>query len=182
MTEAGYPDGLKVKMNTRNAIPTLPAAEVAGAQLRRDVGIDIEIVPNDLATTYAVRRDGAHEISTVGTGIILRDPSDILNQFYFQDVLRNPQNWQDDEIDNLIDLQNRSVDQQVRQGQLEDIANILHTGKSHLVVYFWGSNAGAFDYRMRNFYLPPTLQQVHKWDHEWFDEDREQPAESGYQP
>ena len=92
MTEAGYPDGVKVKINTRNAIPTLPAAEVAGAQLRRDVGIDIEIVPNGLATTYAVMRDSAHEISTVGTGIILRDPADILNQFYLQDVLRNPQN------------------------------------------------------------------------------------------
>lgn len=179
---AGYPDGVTVRMNTRNAIPTLPAAEVASAQLRRDVGIDIEIVPNDLATTYAVMRDGTYEISTVGTGIILRDPADILNQFYLQDVLRNPQNWQDSEIDDLIDLQNRSVDQQVRQGYLEDIADVLHTGKSHLVVYFWSSNAGAFDYRMRNFYLPPTLQQVHKWDHVWFDEDRVQPAESGYQP
>lgn len=182
LAEAGYPDGIKVKMNTRNSNPTLPAAEVAGAQLRRDVGIDIEIIPNDLATTYAVMRDGTHEISTVGTGIILRDPADILNQFYLQDVLRNPQNWQDDRVDELIDLQNRAIDQRARQGHLEEIANILHTGKSHLVVYFWGSNGGALDYRIRNFHTPPTLQQIHKWDHVWFDPDREQPAESGYQP
>ncbi len=182
LAEAGYPDGIKVKMNTRNSNPTLPAAEVASAQLRRDVGIDIEILPNDLATTYAVMRDGTHEISTVGTGIILRDPADILNQFYLQDVLRNPQNWQDDRIDELIDLQNRAIDQRVRQDHLEEIADILHTGKSHLVVYFWGSNGGALDYRIRNFHTPPTLQQVHKWDHVWFDPDREQPAESGYQP
>ncbi len=182
LAEAGYPDGIKVKMNTRNSNPTLPAAEVASAQLRRDVGIDIEILPNDLATTYAVMRDGTHEISTVGTGIILRDPADILNQFYLQDVLRNPQNWQDDRIDELIDLQNRAIDQRVRQDHLEEIADILHTGKSHLVIYFWGSNGGALDYRIRNFHTPPTLQQVHKWDHVWFDPDREQPAESGYQP
>ena len=182
LADAGYPDGISVKMNTRNAIPTLPAAEVASAQLRRDVGIDIEIVPNDLATTYAVMRDGTHEISTVGTGIILRDPADILNQFYLQDVLRNPQNWQDDRVDELIDLQNRAIDQRERQGNLEEIADILHTGKSHLVVYFWGSNGGALDYRIRNFHTPPTLQQIHKWDHVWFDPDREQPAESGYQP
>ena len=182
LAEAGYPDGIKVKMNTRNSNPTLPAAEVASAQLRRDVGIDIEILPNDLATTYAVMRDGTHEISTVGTGIILRDPADILNQFYLQDVLRNPQNCQDDRIDELIDLQNRAIDQRVRQDHLEEIADILHTGKSHLVIYFWGSNGGALDYRIRNFHTPPTLQQVHKWDHVWFDPDREQPAESGYQP
>jgi peptide/nickel transport system substrate-binding protein len=182
LAEAGYPDGLSVKMNTRNAIPTLPAAEVAGEQMRRDVGIDIEIVPNDLATTYAVMRDGTHDISTVGTGIILTDPADILNQFYLQDVLRNPQNWQDNRIDELIDLQNRAIDQRVRQGHLEEIASILHTGKSHLVVYFWGGAGGALDYRIRNFHLPPTVQQIHKWDHVWFDPDREQPADSGYQP
>ena len=182
LAEAGYPDGISVKMNTRNAIPTLPAAEVAGEQLRQDVGIDIEIVPNDLATMYAVMRDGTHEISTVGTGIILTDPADILNQFYLQDVLRNPQNWQNDRIDELIDLQNRAIDQRVRQGHLEEIADILHTGKSHLVVYFWGGAGGALDYRVRNFHLPPTVQQIHKWDHVWFDPDREQPAESGYQP
>ena len=56
------------------------------------------------------------------------------------------------------------------------------TGSSHLVVYFWGGAGGALDYRIRNFHLPPTVQQIHKWDHVWFDPDRTQPAETGYQP
>lgn len=184
LSEAGYPDGFEVTLNVVNSNPSLSSAEVVAPQLREDLNVDITIEPTDLATMYVGMRDGVANFDAVGTGIILRDPGDIINQFYLQDVLRNPHNWQNDQVDELIDLQNRAVDPAARQGHLEDLANILHQGESHWLPYFWYSSGGAFDYRIRNYYYPPTVQLIKKWDHVWFDPDREPlPASvKGYQP
>ena len=184
LTDAGFADGFKVKVNVVNSNPSLSSAEVTAPQMRDDLNIDITIEPTDLATMYVGMRDGVANLDAVGTGIILRDPGDIINQFYLQDVLRNPHNWQNDRVDELINLQNREVDPAVRQGQLEELADILHRGESHWLPYFWYSSGGALDYRIRNFYYPATVQLIKKWDHVWFDETRELPPASvkGYQP
>ena len=184
LTAAGYANGFEVKLNVVNSNPSLSSAEVVAPQMREDLNIDITIEPTDLATMYVGMRDGVANFDAVGTGIILRDPGDIINQFYLQDVLRNPHNWQNDRVDELIDLQNREVDPTVRQGQLEELADILHRGESHWLPYFWYSSGGALDYRIRNFYYPATVQLIKKWDHVWFDETRELPPANvkGYQP
>ena len=182
LTEAGYADGFEITHNVVNSNPSLSTAETVAPQLREDLGIDIVIQPTDLATMYVGLRDGVANFDGVGTGIILRDPGDIINQFYLQDVLRNPHNWQNDRVDELIDLQNRAVDPAVRQGHLEELADILHQGESHWLPVLWYSSGGAFDYRIRNYYYPPTVQLIKKWDHVWFDPDREAPEGIGYKP
>ena len=118
LTEAGYPDGFEITHNVVNSNPSLSTAETVAPQLREDLNIDIVIQPTDLATMYVGLRDGVANFDGVGTGIILRDPGDIINQFYLQDVLRNPHNWQNDRVDELIDLQNREVDPAARQGHI----------------------------------------------------------------
>ena len=182
LSEAGYADGFEITHNVVNSNPSLSTAETVAPQLREDLGIDIVIQPTDLATMYVGLRDGVANFDGVGTGIILRDPGDIINQFYLQDVLRNPHNWQNDRVDELIDLQNRAVDPAVRQGHLEELAEILHQGESHWLPVLWYSSGGAFDYRIRNYYYPPTVQLIKKWDHVWFDPDREEPEGIGYKP
>ena len=182
LAAAGYPDGFDITLNVVNTAPALPGAEVTAPQMRNDLNIDINIQPTDLATMYVGMRDGVANMSSVGTGIILRDPGDIINQFYLQDMLRNPHNWQNDRVDELIALQNEAIDPAARQGNLEEMADILHRGESHWVPYFWYSTAGAYDYRIRNFYYPPTVQLIKKWDHQWFDPDREIPDGVGYVP
>ena len=182
LAEAGYPDGFEITHNVVNSNPSLSTAETVAPQLREDLGIDIILEPTDLATMYVGLRDGKAHFDGVGTGIILRDPGDILNQFYLQDVLRNPHNWQNDDVDDLIDLQNKEVDPAVRQQHLEELADILHQGESHWLPVLWYSSGGAFDYRIRNYYYPPTVQLIKKWDHVWFDPDREMPDGTGYKP
>ena len=182
LTEAGYADGFEITHNVVNSNPSLSTAETVAPQLREDLNIDIVIQPTDLATMYVGLRDGVAHFDGVGTGIILRDPGDIINQFYLQDVLRNPHNWQNDRVDELIDLQNREVDPAARQGHLEELAEILHQGESHWLPVLWYSSGGAFDYRIRNYYYPPTVQLIKKWDHVWFDPDRVMPDGTGYKP
>ena len=169
LAEAGYPEGFEVTLNVVNSNPSLATAETVAPQLREDLGIDVVIEPTDLATMYVGLRDGVANFSGVGTGIILRDPGDIINQFYLQDVLRNPYNWQNDQVDELITQQNRAVDPAVRQGYLDDLAEILHQGESHWLPVLWYSSGGAFDCRIKNYHYPPTVQLIKKWDHVWFD-------------
>ena len=190
LAAAGYPDGFEITLNVVNSNPSLSSAEVVAPQMREDLNIEVVIQPTDLATMYVGLRDGVANFDSVGTGIILRDPGDIINQFYLQDVLRNPHNWQDDRVDELIGLQNRSVDPAERQGYLEELASILHRGESHWLPYFWYSSGGAFDCRIRNYHYPPTVQLVKKWDHVWFEGTNVSPstcdhssnAERGYRP
>lgn len=182
LTEAGYPDGFKAKINCVNTPPSLPACEVMTAQMRNDLNIDITIDPKDLATMYVQMRDGTDELSTVGTGLITRDPGDIFNQFYLQDVLRNPTNWDDPKVDDLIEQSNREPDPAKRLALVKQVDDILQNGVSHLVPYFWYTSGGALDYRIRNYHTPPTVQLVHKWDHVWFDENRKMPEGTGYVP
>ena len=188
LAEAGYPDGFEITLNVVNSNPSLSSAEVVAPQMREDLNVEIVIQPTDLATMYVGMRDGVANFDAVGTGIILRDPGDIINQFYLQDVLRNPHNWQNDSVDELIDLQNQEVDPAVRQGHLEDLADILHQGESHWLPYFWYSSGGAFDCRLRNYYYPPTVQLIKKWDHVWWaggeasDCDHSANSDRGYRP
>ena len=85
-------------------------------------------------------------------------------------------------VDELIDLQNREVDPAARQGHLDELASILHEGESHWLPVLWYSSGGAFDYRIRNFHYPPTVQLIKKWDHIYWDPDREMPEGVGYKP
>jgi peptide/nickel transport system substrate-binding protein len=182
LAEAGYADGLEITLNTVNTAPSLPAAEVFSAQMREDLGVEITISPKDLATTYVEMRDGVHHLSNVGTGLVLRDPGDVLNQWYDLDVLRNPHNWEHPRVTELIELQNKEPNQEKRLALIKEISDILQQGESHFLPYFWYTSGGALDYRLRNYYPPPTVQLVHKWDHVWWDENRPLPEGKGYQP
>jgi peptide/nickel transport system substrate-binding protein len=182
LAEAGYPNGFKVTINTVNTAPSLPAAEVFSAQMRQDLGIEVTLSPKDLATMYVEMRDGVHNLDNVGTGLILRDPGDVLNQWYARDVLRNPHNWENPRVTELINLQNREPNQEKRLSYIKEISDILQTGEGHFLPYFWYTSGGALDYRLRNYYPPPTVQLAHKWDHVWWDPDRPMPQGKGYQP
>ena len=78
--------------------------------------------------------------------------------------------------------QDTELDPTKRKAMFKEIADILHEGESHIIPIWWRSSGAAIDYRIRNYFAPPTVQLVHKWDHIWFDADRKMPSEPGYQP
>ena len=183
LAAAGFPDGLKdIKLNSLNAGPSKRAAEAVAAQFRRDGIADITLDAVDLATMYVKMRDGTHALSLVNTGIIIPDPGDIINQFFLQDVLRNPHNWSDPRTDALITAQNKEQDPVKRRALIKEFADVLHEGTSHVVPMWWNSSGATFDYRLRNWHSPTTVQLVHKWDHVYWDPDATKPTTPGYVP
>jgi ABC-type transport system substrate-binding protein len=151
-------------------------------QLRRDFSIDLTLTTKDTASFYVELRDGTHTVSNVGTGIILFDPSDLINQNYEVDVLRNPHNWTDPELTKLIEAQGRELDPAKRKEIFEDIVDILRQGEGHVVPYLWRTATQVLDYRIRNRHAPQTVQLVNKMEHIWFDLDAKIPAGTGYIP
>ena len=182
LAEAGFPDGLQVTLSTVSTGTTAQGAEALTPQLRKDVGIDLKLSAKGLAEMYQEMRDGTHEVTMVGTGPILRDPGDIINQFFDVDVLRNPHNWTDPRITKLINAQDRESDPAKRKALIAEMVDIFREGESHIVPFLWYDWGGMLDYRIRNWHVPATIQLVHKWDHMWFDPDRVMPTEPGYQP
>ena len=127
-------------------------------------------------------RDGTYPASCLGSGPIIRDPADNLNQVYLKDVLRNPHNWSDPALDKLIAAQDVEPDPVKRKAMFLEIVDILQQGEGHAIPIAWRHWGGMLDYRIRNWCALQTIQLVHKWDHLWFDPDRKMPSKPGYQP
>jgi len=50
------------------------------------------------------------------------------------------------------------------------------------VPLWWNSSGATFDYRLRNWHAPMTVQLVHKWGHVYWDPDAKKPTTPGYVP
>ena len=169
MAEAGFPDGFKLTFNTGSGKEARTVAEVVAIQLKEKFNIDVVIQAHDSATYYANMRDGTHDLSTGGTGLYFKEPEVMLAQFFFKDTLRNPHNWEHSRINELIDLQARELNPEVRQGMYKEMAEILHQGESHYIPIYWVNRYGSYDYRIQNFRPPYHPHTIWRWDHVWLD-------------
>jgi ABC-type transport system substrate-binding protein len=129
----------------------------------------LELQVQDRATFYANLRDGTHDLSTIGTGLYFKDPEVVLAQWFFKDTLRNPHNWEHPRINELIELQARELNPEVRQGMYKEMADILHEGDSHYIPIYWTNRYGSYDYRIQNFKPPYHPHTIWRWDHVWWD-------------
>jgi peptide/nickel transport system substrate-binding protein len=173
LAEAGFSDGFKLTFNTGSGKEARTVAEVVAAQLKEKFNIDVVIQAHDTATYYANMRDGTHDLSTGGTGLYFKEPEVILAQFLLKDTLRNPHNWKHPRIDELIDLQARELNPEVRQGMYKEMAEILHQGESHYIPIYWTNRYGSYDYRLQNFKPPYHPHTIWRWAHVWWDPNAE---------
>ena len=81
-----------------------------------------------------------------------------------------------------ITAQNMEQDPAKRRALIKEFADVLHEGTSHVVPLWWNSSGATFDYRLRNWHAPQTVQLVHKWDHVYWDPDAKKPTTPGYVP
>ena len=176
LAEAGYPDGFKTSLNILNTSASiLSHGELLTDMLRKNLSIDAELNPVDLATYYVQLRDGTHPLSLGGTGYPVRDPSETLTQFFQRPALRNPYNWSHPRIDELMAVQEGEFDPATRLAMFDEIAEILHQGEAHYVPIIWFPLSGVYDYRIQNFHVPSFSQNVTKLEHLWWDPDAKVP-------
>ena len=173
LTEAGYPDGFKLTYNVDQAKFSRTDSELLADQLREKLNIDVELQVSDRATFYAQLRDGTHDLSTIGTGLYFKEPETVLAQWFFQDTLRNPHNWSHPRFAELMELQGKELDSEVRREYFREMAEILNEGESHYVPLYWTAASSIIDYRLQNFRPPYHSQTIWTWEHAWWDPDAE---------
>ncbi|CAI8016787.1 Periplasmic dipeptide transport protein [Geodia barretti] len=173
LTEAGYPDGFNLTYNVDQAKFSRTDSELMADQLREKLNIDVELQVADRATFYAQLRDGTHDLSTIGTGLYFKEPETVLAQWFFQDTLRNPHNWSHPRFAELMELQGKELDSEVRRELFREMAEILNEGESHYVPIYWTASSGIIDYRMQNFRPPYHPHTIWTWEHAWWDPDAE---------
>ena len=179
MAEAGYPDGFKAEMNSGTG-QSIKVGELVTEQLRRNIGIDLRLNPVDAATYHVHIQESTYPITMVGgMGLLINDPSDVLNQVFAFDVEKNPDNWTENRFGELVSAQISELDAGQRQAQFEEMVEILRRGESHWVPIVWESMGAAHDYRIQNYHTPKTIQQVLKWDQVWWDPDAVCPDPAG---
>ena len=176
MAEAGYPDGFDAGLNVVNVLAFVPEAEAAADLLRRELGIDFKITVNPIAQWYVELGDGTFAASLGGTAMPVPDPENVIDQFYALDTLRNPHNWSDPRLTELMEAQSRELDPVQRKELFKEMVEILRQGESHLIPNTWGSLGGVLDHRIKNYHVPPAYQQAMKLEHIWFDPDAKLPG------
>jgi len=181
LVEAGYPNGFKIDANIGNQALTVSQFEVISEQLRRDFNIDITLKPVDTATYQVHMRDGTYPFSQSPMSILIADPSDTINQVYLQDINRNPNNWSDPRLDEIIKAQAVELDTDKRLALFDEAVAILRKGEGHRVPFLWRETGGLMDYRLQNFHIPTTPQIVNKWDAIWWDPNAKCPVDGGCQ-
>jgi ABC-type transport system substrate-binding protein len=184
LAEAGYPEGFSGTISSILTGCTATQAQLVSQIWKRELNLDMEIQSTDVATLYANWRSNDYEIIVAcGSGIILPDPSDVLNQWYGMDTMRNSLNWTTPEFDLLKDAQSRELDPEKRKLIFAEMVDLLREEVPHYLPIGWMHAGGALDYRVRNYHVPRTIQLIHKWDQAWWDENAEKPpVGTGYQP
>jgi len=183
MAEAGYPDGFKADWNVDQAKASRTEAELVAAQLKDTLNIDIELQVHDRAALYQGMRDGSHNFSNIGTSLFFKEPSAMIAQFFVQNALRNPENWSNPRMDELMKAQAKELDPEARKAQyreMEEILSGIHPDypeeTPHYIQLFWLGRAGAFDYRIQNFIPSYHPHTIWTYEHVWWDEDAQNPG------
>jgi len=181
MAEAGFPDGFKLTLNLGNSPTTVKREQVVAEQFKRNLGIEITLDTVDTATNMARLLEGAHDISSNTAAFIVPDIADNLNQHYLKDIVKNPQNWGDPKVDELLTAQEKELNPEKRLAMVKEIVAILRKGESHLIPVVRFDQGGLMDYRIKNYTVPGSIQLVHKLEHIWWDADAKCPSPKGCQ-
>ena len=176
LTEAGFPEGFQLIFNVDQAKQGRTEAELIAAQLKDKLNIDVVLQVQDRASFYANLRDGTHNMSIIGTGLYYLDPQTVLVQWFAKDTLRNPHNWEHPRMNELMALEARELNPEVRRGYYKEMAEILNQGESHFIPLGWQGRAGAVDYRIQNFKPPYHPHTIWRWDQIWWDPDAPVPG------
>lgn len=134
LTEAGYPDGLKVKLLNRITGVTGEVREQFLQDQLKTVGIQLELGALDQAKYYSDLNDRRFTMASVGEGQGIDDPDAWFTSVFHSKGTRNYAGFEDKEIDSWLEQQARTMDEKQRkalvlkaQRKIMDLAPVVET-------------------------------------------------------
>jgi peptide/nickel transport system substrate-binding protein len=170
LTEAGYPNGLKVVLKNRNV--KLPYQDFAVFLIQewRKIGIEAENRPLETAAWFADGQDtGNFELIIAPTVEFMDDPDQFLGRY----VTGSTQNWgrfSDPRIDDLFSRQARSLDAGERKKAITELQKVVLENAYYMPGLWWTRNVVHWA-KLKNYVAPPSHYTNQKLQDVWLAED-----------
>ena len=170
LTEAGYPNGLKVVLKNRNVKLPYQDFAVFVIQEWRKIGIEAENRPLETAAWFADGQDtGNFELIIAPTVEFMDDPDQFLGRY----VTGSTQNWgrfSDPRIDDLFSRQARSLDAGERKKAITELQKIVLENVYYMPGLWWTRNVVHWA-KVKNYVAPPSHYTNQKLQDVWLAED-----------
>ena len=113
--------------------------------------MDFTMEPVDTAAYRMAARDKKSSITWISaSGLLIRNPEDILSSYFSTDIEKNPDNWTHPDFAEKIKAQARELDSTKRQQTFQEMVEILRQGENHLVPRLWTGLGAAMNFRLQN--------------------------------
>jgi peptide/nickel transport system substrate-binding protein len=175
LKEAGYDPIGKLGKRVLTAPTVLYWPDVAQlwvAQMRKTLGLDIEIKLVDAPTAVNTWVSGAYDLGSWGYAYNIDDPDDYVTAIYGSGS-RNFTRWQNPAFLKLLEQQRSELDRDKRRQILRKMEEFLLTQEEPYVPLFWARRSYVVSDKVRTEagrFAPATTAQVMlKWEHVWLE-------------
>ena len=175
LKEAGYDTPAKLGkrvLTTPTAGQAVDIAQLWVAQMRRNLGLDIEVRLVDTPTGVTAYVAGNFDLGIWGYGFNIADPDDWVNAIYGPGA-RNYTRWKNPTFVEMFDQQSRELDKEKRRAILRKMEHFLLTQEDPYIQMQWVPWYYVINNRVRTAagpYIPAeTIQTALKWDHVWLE-------------
>ena len=170
LAEAGYSDGLSVKVMVPNRSLTKSYSQLVKQHMRK-IGVDLDLELKDTPAVHASFRKGDYEAGFIGYGINIPDPDDLFGGLWLKQGSKNQLDYEDPRIRDIFERQTRETDLSKRQALVLEAEEIIRQWEGHSTNLWWQASWGwPVNKRVKNFVPIPTIQIVYKYEHLWLDE------------
>jgi peptide/nickel transport system substrate-binding protein len=167
LTEAGYPDGFKMKIIAVTAAECVEIAELAADQLRSFLGLDVTVEPKEIGIWYDHLNSLDYQATSCGEALTVMDPDAVFGGLYLKNATRNYSHWEHPRIEEIFKLQARELDQEKRRALILEANKILMEEPSSQLGLYWSMRSWYVDNRIQNFHVPFSLYTQLKFEHLW---------------
>ncbi len=170
LTEAGYPNGLKVQLKNRNV--KLPYQDFAVFLIGewKKIGIEVEHRPLETAAWFSDGQDtGNFELIVAPTVEYSDDPDQFLGRY----ATGSTQNWgrfSDPQVDDLFSRQARSLDPGERKKLITQLEKRVLEKAYFMPGQWWSRNLVHWS-KVKNYVAPPNHYTNQKLQDVWLSED-----------
>src|SRR5256714_3189054 len=170
LTEAGYPNGLKVVLKNRNV--KLPYQDFAVFLIQewRKIGIDVENRPLETAAWFNDGQNtGNFELIVAPTVEFMDDPDQFLGRY----STGSTQNWgrfSDPQVDDLFSRQARTLEPAERQKLVNQLQKVVLENAYYMPGLWWMRNVVHWA-KVKNYVAQPSHYTNQKLQDVWLSED-----------
>jgi len=171
---AGYDPPAKLGKRVLDVIRGSVAPDTAqlwAVQMRRNLGLEIELRVRDAPTVINAYTAGDYELGLAGYAYNIDDPDDWTA--IYGTGSRNYTRWKHPQFLEMLAQQSREVDREKRRAILRKLEAFLLTEENPYIQMLWKPWAYLVSEKVRTeagpFVTPPSLQTVHKYEHLWLE-------------